>query len=156
MPRKENVGIDHIGVTVVDAARSVQRWEKLFGVTGRVLPAPTSYLVQMGIVHVGEVTFFFNQFIDKQKQLGNLSIPVLFSDKKIVTELGEGVSHIALRVPSIEAVVQGGRKAGVRTKWDKPKETDGHGGLNTYLMPEDVGFELELVERLEGKKPLWE
>jgi len=155
MPKGKITGISHIGITVLDAEKAVRNWENAFGVEGKVVDGPDPALKKMGIVHMGPVKIFLNEYKDQAANIQKVTPPVVFTNKKVVTEKGEGISHIAFDVTDLSSLVESVKEAGMRTKWEKPKKISEIGGICIYMEPEDFGLELEFVQAIDTETPIW-
>ena len=144
--------IHHIGVSVNDAHKAVEEWKQAFGIEGKVVDDPAHDL-KIGVVEVGGVRFLLNERTDpvrKAAQSEHLELPVEFSGHRVVSTLGEGISHIALETTDLAATLEGVKEAGMRVLNDEPK--DALEGICSFIAPEDARFPLEFMQPVEGRK----
>lgn len=144
--------IHHIGVTVNDAQKAVDDWKDAFGFEGRVVDVPENNL-RIGVVNVAGVTFLLNEYThpDRRAQaIQGLELPVTFSGHRIVSEVGEGISHIAFETTDLDHMCQKAESAGMRLKFEEPR--DALEGICNFIVPEDAHIPLEFMQPVEGRK----
>jgi catechol 2,3-dioxygenase-like lactoylglutathione lyase family enzyme len=144
--------IHHIGVTVNDAAATLQAWEQLLDCKGKVVDIPENKM-KIGVLHVAGVTFFFNEYTDpskKAKTVDGLELPVEFSGHRIVNRNGEGISHIAFETSNLDYHIGKARDGGMGIKLDHHR--DALEGICNFINPEDVALPLEFMMPVEGRK----
>jgi 4-hydroxyphenylpyruvate dioxygenase-like putative hemolysin len=144
--------LHHIGVTVKDAEKAVEEWKKAFGFEGRVVDIPQNDM-KIGVVEIAGVTFFLNEYLDPERRAQNvegLKLPVTFTGHRVVNELGEGISHIALETTDIEHMMEKAKAAGLEFRWEKAH--DALEGVCNHLIPEDAHLPLEFMQPVEGKE----
>lgn len=145
-------GIHHIGVTVKDAARVVETWSKALGVDGKVVDVTENDL-KIGIIRVAGITFFFNEYTSEARQTaatGGLDLPVVYSGHRIVNEMGEGISHIALETTDLNSQLEQAKSAGLSVLHESNK--DALEGICNFISPEDAGLPLEFMQAVEGRE----
>jgi catechol 2,3-dioxygenase-like lactoylglutathione lyase family enzyme len=144
--------LHHIGVTVTDADKAVQEWKDAFGFEGHVVEIPENDM-KIGVVKIAGVTFFLNEYLDPERRAQNvngLTLPVTFSGHRVVNELGEGISHIALETTDIDHMMEKAKAAGLEFRWEEAH--DALEGVCNHLVPEDAHMPLEFMQPVEGKE----
>ena len=155
MARKETskvTRLHHIGVTVNDARKAVEEWREAFGFEGKVFDIPENKM-RIGVVKVAGVTFFLNEYTDparKSELTKGLELPVTFSGHRIVSEAGEGISHIAFETIDLDYMMEKAKKAGMKVMLEKPRDT--LEGMCNFIMSEDAHIPIEFMQPVEGRK----
>lgn len=152
MSKGRITGIHHIGVTVNDADRTVKMWAEALGVDGKVVDVPQNDL-RIGIIRVAGITFFFNEYTSEARQtsaVGDLELPVTYSGHRIVNQVGEGISHIALETTDLDSQLAQAKQAGMAVLHAENK--DALEGVCNFLSPEDAGLPLEFMQAIEGRE----
>ena len=155
MARKETgkvTRIHHIGVTVNNAQKAVEEWKEAFGFEGKVVDIPENNM-RIGVVKVVGVTFFLNEYTDparKAELARGLELPVDFSGHRIISEAGEGVSHIAFETTDLDYMMEKAKKAGMRLVLEEPR--DALEGICNFIVTEDAHIPIEFMQPVEGRK----
>ena len=128
--------IDHIGIAVKDLEASMKVYTDILGLE----PAMTEELEEQGIVvakfPVGEVTIELVQAIRPDGPIG-----------KFIEKRGEGMHHMAFRVPDIDAALEEMKAKGVELI-DKESRGGSGGTRIAFLHPKGTsGVLMELVEQ---------
>jgi len=143
--------VHHIGVTVNDAPKTLAAWEAMFEVKGKVVDIREDF--RIGVLTVAGVTFFFNEIRDSErraKAVESLNVPIMFGGHQIVTEHGEGISHIAFETTDLDYHLDRARSAGLRVERETHK--DSLEGMCNFIDPDDVSLPLEFMMPVEGRK----
>jgi methylmalonyl-CoA/ethylmalonyl-CoA epimerase len=126
--------IDHIGVAVKDLDATLKFYEEILGlpVTGRM-----DHGISRGaFVPVGGVEFEFLENKDPNSAIA-----------RHIEKRGEGLQHIAFKVPNIQQAIEEMKKKGIPFIDDKPKP-GARGSRIVFLHPKSTyGILMELVER---------
>lgn len=126
--------IDHIGVAVKSLAAAKSIYEKL-GVAVSPEEVVDAEQVRVVMVPLGESR------IELLEPLSEKSVIAKFISKR-----GEGLHHVSLRVPNLEAAVERLRNEGIRLVTDEIKVGAG-GHRYVFVHPSSAGgVLLELVE----------
>lgn len=126
--------IDHIGVAVKSLAAAKSIYEKL-GVAVSAEEVVDAEQVRVVMVPLG------GSRIELLEPVSENSVIAKFINKR-----GEGLHHVSLRVPSLEAAVERLRKEGIRLVTDEIKVGAG-GHRYVFVHPSSAGgVLLELVE----------
>jgi methylmalonyl-CoA epimerase len=126
--------IDHIGVAVKSLAAAKSIYEKL-GVAVSPEEVVDAEQVRVVMVPLG------GSRIELLEPVSENSVIAKFINKR-----GEGLHHVSLRVPSLEAAVERLRKEGIRLVTDEIKVGAG-GHRYVFVHPSSAGgVLLELVE----------
>jgi LAO/AO transport system kinase len=128
--------IDHIGVAVRDLAAAARVYERVLGLPAsepETLPADrvTAAFVPVGAMRI--------ELLEPTDADGPVA--------RFLARRGEGVHHIAVAVPDLEAALARARDAGVSAVDESPRP-GAHGRRIAFLHPRDThGVLIELVER---------
>jgi len=126
--------IDHIGVAVKSLAAAKSIYEKL-GVTVSPEEVVDAEQVRVAMVPLGDSRIELLEPVSENSVIG-----------KFISKRGEGLHHVSLRVPNLEAAVERLRKDGVRLVTDEIKVGAG-GHRYVFIHPSSTGgVLLELVE----------
>ena len=126
--------IDHIGVAVQSLAAAKKIYETL-GLSVSPEEVVEAEQVRVVMVPLGESRLELLQPTSKNSVIA-----------KFIAKHGEGLHHVSVRVPSLEAAVERLRKDGVRLVSDQIKVGAG-GHRYVFVHPSSVGgVLLELVE----------
>ena len=124
--------IDHLGIAVKSAAKGI--YEKL-GLTVSQEEVVEAEQVRLVMVPVGESRL---ELLEARSETSAIA--------KFIAERGEGLHHVSLRVPDLEAAVQRLKKDGVRLVSEEIKIGAG-GHRYVFVHPSSAGgVLLELVE----------
>jgi methylmalonyl-CoA epimerase len=127
--------IDHIGVAVKSLAAAKSIYEKL-GVAVSPEEVVDAEQVRVVMVPLG------GSRIELLEPVSENSVIAKFINKR-----GEGLHHVSLRVPSLEAAVERLRKEGIRLVTDEIKVGAG-GHRYVFVHPSSAGG--VLIELVEG------
>jgi methylmalonyl-CoA epimerase len=126
--------IDHIGVAVKSLAAAKGIYEKL-GVTVSPEEVVAAEQVRVVMVPLGESRLELLEATSKNSVIA-----------KFIAKRGEGLHHVSLRVPNLEAAVKRLKKDGVRLVSDEVKVGAG-GHRYIFVHPSSAGgVLLELVQ----------
>lgn len=125
--------LHHIGIAVRDLDRALEQW-KLLGLVEHDRRVVADFNVEVGMVDVGEVELEYIQ------PLGDGPIQTFLAND------GEGMHHVALEVPDIEASLHEMKDQGVRLVDETPRPGF-RGNRVAFLHPKSFnGVLVELVE----------
>jgi|ERR1044071_4253668 len=126
--------IDHIGVAVKSLAAAKSIYEKL-GVAVSPEEVVDAEQVRVVMVPLGDSRIELLEPLSENSVIG-----------KFISKRGEGLHHVSLQVPNLEAAVDRLRKDGVRLVTDEIKVGAG-GHRYVFIHPSSAGgVLLELVE----------
>jgi len=126
--------IDHLGIAVKSLAAAKGIYEKL-GLTVSQEEVVEAEQVRLVMVPVGESRL---ELLEARSETSAIA--------KFIAERGEGLHHVSLRVPDLEAAVQRLKKDGVRLVSEEIKIGAG-GHRYVFVHPSSAGgVLLELVE----------
>jgi methylmalonyl-CoA epimerase len=126
--------IDHIGVAVKSLAAAKSIYEKL-GVAVSPEEVVDAEHVRVVMVPLGGSRIELLEPVSEDSVIG-----------KFISKRGEGLHHVSLRVPNLEAAVERLRKDGIRLVTDEIKVGAG-GHRYVFIHPSSAGgVLLELVE----------
>ena len=126
--------IDHIGVAVKSLAAAKSIYEKL-GVTVSPEEVVDAEQVRVVMVPLGDSRIELLEPVSENSVIA-----------KFISKRGEGLHHVSLRVPNLEATVERLRKDGVRLVTNEIKVGAG-GHRYVFIHPSSTGgVLLELVE----------
>ena len=126
--------IDHIGVAVKSLAAAKSIYEKL-GVAVSPEEVVDAEQVRVVMVPLGGSRIELLEPVSEDSVIG-----------KFICKRGEGLHHVSLRVPNLEAAVERLRKDGIRLVTDEIKVGAG-GHRYVFIHPSSAGgVLLELVE----------
>jgi methylmalonyl-CoA epimerase len=126
--------IDHIGVAVKSLAAAKSIYEKL-GVAVSAEEVVDAEQVRVVMVPLGGSRIELLEPVSEDSVIG-----------KFISKRGEGLHHVSLRVPNLEAAVERLRKDGIRLVTDEIKVGAG-GHRYVFIHPSSAGgVLLELVE----------
>jgi methylmalonyl-CoA epimerase len=126
--------IDHLGIAVKSLAAAKEIYEKL-GLNISAEEVVEAEQVRLVMVPVGESRL---ELLEATSETSAIA--------KFIAERGEGLHHVSLRVPDLEAAVQRLKKDGVRLVSDEIKVGAG-GQRYVFVHPSSAGgVLLELVE----------
>lgn len=133
--------LDHIGIAVRDLKAALTPYQQALGLEPeRVEEVPTES-VRTAFFRLGDTLLELLEPLDG-------SGPIAGSLEK----RGEGIHHLAVEVPDIEAAMARARAAGVRLLSEEPRPGAG-GSRVCFLHPKDLGgVLLELVEQPQRGK----
>jgi len=142
--------VHHIGVTVNDAEKTVEKWKELMDCDGKVVDIPENGL-KIGVLEVADVTFFFNEITDPDKKdsAEELELPVVFGGHQIVNKSGEGITHIAFESTDLDYHVNKAKELGFNPLREEGK--DSLEGICNFIDPNDATLPLEFMQPVEGK-----
>ncbi|MCL5677178.1 MAG: methylmalonyl-CoA epimerase [Firmicutes bacterium] len=128
--------LDHIGIAVRDLKAALTPYQQALGLEPeRVEEVPTES-VQTAFFRLGDTLLELLEPLDGSGPIAG------FLEKR-----GEGIHHLAVEVPDIEAAMARARVAGIRLLSEEPRPGAG-GSRVCFLHPKDLGgVLLELVEQ---------
>ena len=130
-------GLDHIGIAVRDAKAVLPLYEAL-GLKVELTEEVKSEGVRATILGSG---FSRIELLEPLSSEGAVA--------KFLKTRGEGVHHVAVRVPDIEATLKAARAAGLEVVGESPRR-GARGRLVAFLHPRTThGVLLELVQNVE-------
>jgi methylmalonyl-CoA/ethylmalonyl-CoA epimerase len=132
------LNIDHVGIAAKSIDAAAPFWTDVLGIsaTGREVVAEQK--VETLFLPVGESEL---EVLESTAPEGAVA--------KFISNRGEGVQHIALRVENLDAALNELREKGIRLIDEKPRYGAG-GALIAFIHPQSThGVLLELVERCE-------
>lgn len=133
--------LDHIGIAVRDLKAALTPYQQALGLEPeRVEEVPTES-VQTAFFRLGDTLLELLEPLDGSGPIAG------FLEKR-----GEGIHHLAVEVPDIEAAMARARVAGIRLLSEEPRPGAG-GSRVCFLHPKDLGgVLLELVEQPQRGK----
>ncbi|NNF69701.1 MAG: methylmalonyl-CoA epimerase [Acidimicrobiia bacterium] len=127
--------LDHVAIAVVDLDEAIPRFAELYGAVAGERERVESQGVEEVMIPVG------GSHIQLIAPLGDDTAVGRFLAKR-----GEGLHHVALAVPDIEAALEDVRQAGGRLVDEEPRP-GGRGARIAFVHPKSWGGTLvELVE----------
>ena len=134
----EIVGLAHVGLAVTSLEAASARWKRLgFRVTGT--ETLESMRVKIAFMESGGSTIELLEPTDADSPVG-----------RFLAKRGEGIHHVAFRVPDLEAALQAAEARGLELIDRTPREGS-HGMKIAFLHPRSMGG--VLVELCERRKP---
>jgi methylmalonyl-CoA/ethylmalonyl-CoA epimerase len=128
------VGLDHVAVAVHDLDAAVRRYESL-GLRCQHVEDVPSEGVRVAFLPAGEAALELLQPLQPDGPVA-----------RFLQARGEGLHHVALRVPDLDAALERARAAGVRVLEPAPR-LGSRGRRVAFLHPKDTsGVLVELVE----------
>jgi methylmalonyl-CoA/ethylmalonyl-CoA epimerase len=128
--------VDHIGIAVRDLASSLPRWEHALGGSGSPPEGVGSQKVRVSFLEVGSTHLEFLEPTDPTGPIGR------FLEKR-----GEGMHHLAFRVPSVDKKLAELAQQGARVI-DSVSRPGARGRRVGFAHPS--AFDDVLVEFVEG------
>jgi methylmalonyl-CoA/ethylmalonyl-CoA epimerase len=129
--------IEHIGIAVADLSKSIEFYEKVFGLKCYSLEEVPEQKVRTAFFMVGQTKIELLESSDPEGPIG-----------KFIASKGEGIHHIAFAVNDIEEKLKHAEESGVRLIDTKPRK--GAEGLDiAFLHPKSTGG--VLIEICEDK-----
>lgn len=126
--------LDHVAVAVRDLAEAVRRYGAV-GLRCEHVEDVASEGVRVAFLPAGEVALELLQPLDSEGPVA-----------RFLRARGEGLHHVALRVPDLNAALEAARAAGLRVLEPAPR-AGSRGRRVAFLHPKDTGgVLLELVE----------
>jgi methylmalonyl-CoA epimerase len=133
------VRLDHVAVAVRDLARALETFGALGLPCEGVEDVPTEH-VRTAFLSAGEVAV---ELVEPTSDLGAVA--------RFLASRGEGVHHVALRVPNLEAALQQASAVGLAVVPPGPRP-GARGSRVAFLHPRSThGVLVELVEHPEGR-----
>jgi methylmalonyl-CoA/ethylmalonyl-CoA epimerase len=128
--------IDHIGVAVKSIEEALNFWEAVLGIKCTGVEEVTEQKVKTAFLPVKDTE------IELLEPTADDSPVAKFIEKK-----GEGIHHLAIRVPDLQGALSELKEQGVRLIDEKPRRGAG-GAMIAFLHPSATGgILLELSER---------
>src|SRR6202158_3240892 len=131
------VAIDHIGIAVKSLAAAKSIYEKL-GLSISPEETVAQEKVRVAMVPVGETRLELLEATSDDSTIA-----------KFIAKRGEGLHHVSLRVPNLEAAVERLKKDGVRLVSEEIK-TGAGGHRYVFVPPASTGGGPVVVVRGEG------
>ena len=129
--------IEHIGIAVSDLAKSVEMYEKVFGLKCYSIEEVTDQKVRTAFFMVGQTKIELLEATSPESPVA-----------KFIAKKGEGVHHIAFAVPGLEEGLKHAEENGIRLIDPIPRK--GAEGLDiAFLHPGSTGG--VLIELCEHK-----
>ena len=127
--------IEHIGIAVANLENSVRLYEEIFGLKCYKIEEVADQKVRTAFFKIGTTKI---ELLESTDQEGPIS--------KFIEKKGEGIHHIAFAVTSIEEMLEGAQRAGVKLIDTRPRP--GADGLDiAFLNPKSTsGVLIELCE----------
>ena len=139
------LGIDHVGVAVVDLDEAIGFYERVFGMRCVHVEENTEQGVREAMLTVGPTPA--GGCVQLLAPLGPDSTIAKFLDRS-----GPGVQQVAYRVADIDAACAALRERGVRLLYDEPRRGTAGSRIN-FVHPKDAGGVLvELVQPLSSRR----
>lgn len=130
--------IDHIGIAVRSIEESLPLYRDVLGLEYDGEEIVEEQGVKVAFLRVGEALIELLEPLNDESPIA-----------KFLASRGEGIHHVALRCPDIEAGRERCEDAGIRLLSDGPLD-GAHGKLITFLHPRDTGRVLvELTQRVD-------
>jgi methylmalonyl-CoA epimerase len=127
--------IDHLGVAVRSLEEAVEFYERVLGVSVEGREEVPQERVRVAMVPAGESRIELLEATSDDSPIA-----------RFIAKRGEGLHHVALRVPDLEAAVERLRAAGARLVTDRIQAGAG-GQRYVFVHPSSAkGVLLELVE----------
>ena len=127
--------IDHIGIAVKNLQDALNQYEKILDKPTVQIEEVPSEKVRVAMIAVGETRIELLEPLSEDSTIA-----------KFITERGEGVHHIALRVEDIKSSIAKLSEAGLRVVYPEPRPGS-HGKTITFLHPKSTkGVLIELCQ----------
>ena len=131
--------VNHVGVVVEDMDEALKVYERIYGVTPRVVKEAMQGKLKVAFIPVGDGEIELLQPID---------MSILFG--QVLKARGQGIHHGALATDDIEAEMERMKKQGVAFDSEKPR-VGAHGVRIVFTKPETTGgVPVELCETGPG------
>jgi methylmalonyl-CoA epimerase len=130
--------IDHIGIAVKDLESALKFYEGVLGLKIKTIEEFKDLQVKVAFMPLGEVLVELVQPLSPDSLLAQR-----------ISQHGEGMYHLALRVKDINQALKELKGAGIAMR-DKRPRPGGMGSLIAFTKPDDTNnVSIELVERQE-------
>ena len=130
--------IDHIGIAVKSAAEAAKVYQTALGLKLSGVDEVDDQGVRVAMLAIGESRLELLEATRPDSPVG-----------KFISKRGEGLHHIAVQVPDIEAALAQLKASGVRMIDETPR-TGAHNTKIAFIHPSSTnGVLLELVEHVE-------
>jgi len=127
--------IDHIGIAVKNLQDALNQYEKILDKPTVQIEEVPSEKVRVAMIAVGETRIELLEPLSEDSTIA-----------KFITERGERVHHIALRVEDIKSSIAKLSEAGLRVVYPEPRPGS-HGKIITFLHPKSTkGVLIELCQ----------
>jgi len=135
-PEADGLKLDHIGIAVADLESALRPYREALGLAPERLEEVPSEGIRAAFFAVGETDLELLEPLDASSPIAGF-----------LAKRGEGIHHLAVAVPDVEAAMARARAAGLRLLSEEPRP--GAGGTRVcFLHPKDLGgVLLEFVER---------
>ena len=141
------LGIDHIGIASADLGRHIEIFGDKLGLEIHDIHEKDPYGgLRAAFARVGDTDF---ELLEDRVPDGDQKVIDQRDIARFVARRGEGLHHIALRVPDIEEAMRDARAAGLRVIDDVPRP-GARGSKIAFLHPKSTGgILIHFVERPE-------
>jgi LAO/AO transport system kinase len=127
--------IDHLGIAVRSLERSLAFYESLLGMTVQLRETVAGEKVQVAMLPAGEARIELLEATDADSTIA-----------RFIEKRGEGLHHVALKVPDLRALVKRLEAGGVRVLAEPRTGAGGH--LYVFVHPASTGgVLLELIQK---------
>ena len=133
-PLESGAAIDHLGIAVKSLDQALAFWEKQLGLTISLREEVAVEKVNAAMLPVGESRIELLEPTTSDSVIG-----------KFLEKRGEGIHHIAIKVPDLNAAVERLRASGARILNEPRPGAGGH--LYSFIHPASTGgVLLELIQ----------
>lgn len=134
--------VDHLGIAVKSLAEAVPRWERTLGVVASAPEEVASQRVRVSFVSAGETHL---ELLEPSSPESTIA--------KFLEKRGEGLHHVAFRVPDLPRQLEELRRQGVRLLDETPR-AGARGRWVAFAHPASLGGVLtEFVSYRSGGDP---
>jgi len=132
--------IEKLGFVVKDCKKTVEAWEKLFGVKGTVRVYDKEQVV-LGVIEINGIRFVFNEPIPPKP--GDTRPETQWA--KFARESGEGLEHVCFSNFDYDQMIARAKSLGLRLLYDPYKDVEGKRA--NYVSKEDMcATKIEFME----------
>lgn len=129
-------GITHVGIAVTDLEKAIDDYSALFDFEAIERNDVSSEGVKVAMLKTGATEL---ELLCPTKEDGPIA--------KFVREKGEGIHHIAIRVPDVPNAIEAAKALGLRVLDDKPRK-GARGAKAAFVHPKSFhGVLLEFYDR---------
>lgn len=133
-PLETGAAIDHLGIAVKSLDQALEFWEKQLGLTISLREEVAVEKVNAAMLPVGESRIELLEPTTSDSVIG-----------KFLEKRGEGIHHIAIKVPDLNAAVERLRASGAKILNEPRPGAGGH--LYSFIHPTSTGgVLLELIQ----------
>lgn len=134
--------VDHLGIAVASLAQAAPRWERVLGVAASPMEDVPAQRVRVRFLSAGETHL---ELLEPSSPESTIA--------KFLEKRGEGLHHVAFRVPDLPRQLEALRAQGVRLIDEKPR-AGARGRWVAFAHPASLGGVLsEFVSLQEGGLP---